>query len=244
MARSGLEWGRVEEGDAELVEKRGLAALVGLGVPSSRARRILETTPLTRLTGLSEHELVGMGITAAAAKRLRAAGDLATTFGLDIMPPGEPLTSPEAVAHRMRFLSALEQEEFWGLALDNKSRLRYAYQVTRGTVNASLVHPRETFRPALLASATSIIVVHNHPSGEPLPSPEDRAVTERLEQAGVLLGVKVLDHVIVAGMRYYSFHSGHGELRTRRNPEIEGATVDVNRPPVYGRNPRPLRWRR
>ena len=74
-----------------------------------------------------------------------------------------------------------------------------------GTLTASLVHPREVFRDAIRSAAAAIVLVHNHPSGDPSPSAEDRSVTERLRSAGALLGIRVLDHVIVADSGYFSF---------------------------------------
>ena len=84
------------------------------------------------------------------------------------------------------------------LLLDGRHRVLGEEIVSLGTLTASLVHPREVFRPAIRASAAALILVHNHPSGDPEPSPEDRTVTERLASAGDLLGVPVLDHVVVA----------------------------------------------
>jgi DNA repair protein RadC len=77
--------------------------------------------------------------------------------------------------------------------------------VTRGLLNSSLVHPREVFRPAIAEAAAGIIVVHNHPSGDPTPSAEDRAATKQLVAAGQLLDMPVYDHVIIAGDRFVSF---------------------------------------
>ena len=78
-------------------------------------------------------------------------------------------------------------------------------RVARGTLDASLVHPREVFRAAITEAAASVIVIHNHPSGDPTPSPEDRAVTRQLVDAGRLVGIEVLDHVVVGEGRYVSF---------------------------------------
>ena len=84
-------------------------------------------------------------------------------------------------------------------------RLLRPLLVTRGTLDASLVHPREVFRPAINDAAASIILVHNHPSGDPTASAEDRAVTSQLKRAGEIVGIEVLDHVIVGENRYVSF---------------------------------------
>ena len=99
----------------------------------------------------------------------------------------------------------LDQEAFYVVALDSQSQVRAVHEVTRGILNSSLVHPREVFRTAILAGAAGIILVHNHPSGDPTPSNDDRAVTRQLVDAGRLLDVPVYDHVILAGERYVSF---------------------------------------
>jgi DNA repair protein RadC len=90
------------------------------------------------------------------------------------------------------------------LLLNGRHRLLRQEMISQGTLTASLVHPREVFRPALKEAAAALILVHNHPSGDPTPSPEDRQVTERLARAGEILGVRVLDHVVVAERGYCS----------------------------------------
>lgn len=95
------------------------------------------------------------------------------------------------------FGQRLDQEEFLIAALDTKNRVRRVIRITRGTLDSSLVHPREVFRPAIALCAASILLIHNHPSGETTPSREDHVVTDRLTEAGKLLGIQVLDHLIV-----------------------------------------------
>src|SRR5207302_8829691 len=99
----------------------------------------------------------------------------------------------------------LDREVFLALVLDGKNQLLGFNQVSVGSLSAALVHPREVFKAAILANAAAIILVHNHPSGDPEPSPEDRAITGRLKEAGELLGIKVLDHVVIGDGRYVSF---------------------------------------
>ena len=99
----------------------------------------------------------------------------------------------------------LDQEAFYMVALDSQSQVRVVHEVTRGILNSSLVHPREVFRAAILAGAAGIIMVHNHPSGDPTPSADDRAVTRQIVDAGRLLDVPCYDHLILAGERYVSF---------------------------------------
>jgi DNA repair protein RadC len=89
--------------------------------------------------------------------------------------------------------------------LDSQSQVLREVLITRGLLNSSLVHPREVFRAAIVEAAAGIIVVHNHPSGDPTPSAEDRAATRQLASAGQLLDVPLYDHVIIAGDRFVSF---------------------------------------
>ncbi len=96
------------------------------------------------------------------------------------------------------------QEEFHIVTLDTKHKPIRTHQITIGTLDASLVHPREVFRPAIRDAASAVLLVHNHPSGDPTPSREDIQVTERLTDAGKLLGIIVLDHIIVASQRCLS----------------------------------------
>jgi DNA repair protein RadC len=125
--------------------------------------------------------------------------------GTDVQP-AERIRGPGDV-HRLLLprIQPLEVECFFVLSLGSQSQLRAIEEVTRGTLTSSLVHPREVFRAAILAGAAGIIVVHNHPSGDPAPSADDRAATRQLVDAGRLLDVPVYDHVIIAGDRHVSF---------------------------------------
>ncbi len=96
------------------------------------------------------------------------------------------------------------QEEFHIVTLDTKHKPIHTHQITVGTLDASLVHPREVFRPAIRDAASAVLLVHNHPSGDPTPSREDHQVTDRLTEAGKLIGINVLDHIIVASERCLS----------------------------------------
>ncbi len=99
--------------------------------------------------------------------------------------------------HFARLAQSGRQEEFHIVTLNTKNRVISTHQITVGTLDASLVHPREVFRPAIRDAASSVILVHNHPSGDPTPSPDDRHVTQRLEAVGELLGIAVLDHIVL-----------------------------------------------
>jgi DNA repair protein RadC len=110
--------------------------------------------------------------------------------------------SDDAIRYCKRAFARLaadgKQEEFHIVTLDTQYRPIGEHRITVGTLDASLVHPREVFRPAIRDSASAILLVHNHPSGDPTPSREDIAVTDRLSKAGDLLGIRVLDHIVVA----------------------------------------------
>jgi DNA repair protein RadC len=95
-------------------------------------------------------------------------------------------------------LRDLPHEEFHALLLNSQHRVLDDVTVTRGILDASLIHPREVFRPAIVRKAAAVVLVHNHPSGDPTPSSEDRAVTRQMVEAGRAIGIRVLDHVIVS----------------------------------------------
>jgi DNA repair protein RadC len=114
-------------------------------------------------------------------------------------------TSPAQVYELFRDLSMESKEHFVCLHLDSKYKLICYDQVAVGTLDGSLVHPREVFKGALLSSAAAVLLLHNHPSGDPEPSAEDQEVTRKLVEAGKLLGVPVLDHVIIGDGSFYSF---------------------------------------
>ena len=102
------------------------------------------------------------------------------------------------------------KEYFMALLLDGKNRIIKRVQISEGSLNQSIVHPREVFNVAVRESAAAMILLHNHPTGDPTPSPEDLEVTRRLSEAGELMGIKVLDHIIIGEGAFYSFtERGH-----------------------------------
>src|SRR5437773_1629885 len=119
---------------------------------------------------------------------------------------GRSLTSPrDSAAALVALLQDEPTEVFAILCLTTKHRVIAYHEVSRGTLDSTLVHPREVFKAALLANAAAIIVCHNHPSGDPTPTADDVEVTRRLVAAGQVVGIEVLDHVVVGDGRYYSF---------------------------------------
>ncbi len=114
-------------------------------------------------------------------------------------------TSSAAVYRMFSSLGRFDREVFLSVLLDTKQRLTGYSLVSVGTLDASLVHPREVFKPAVVGNAASILCIHNHPSGDPTPSREDYALSTRLVEAGRVLGIPVLDHVVIGVEGYTSF---------------------------------------
>ncbi len=120
--------------------------------------------------------------------------------------PGTAFTSTQAVRDWLRLrMTGLEREEFMVLYLNNQHRLLAHETLFTGTINRTEVHPREVLKRALHFNAAAVIIAHNHPSDDPAPSPEDRAITERLVQALALVDIRLLDHMVVGGMEIVSF---------------------------------------
>jgi len=161
--------------------------------------RALVDAPSPKLTSI-------LGIGPARAAMLAALGELARRYAAERLDRGRALrTSAEVFRHCGVRLSALRKEEFRVILLDGKNRPMREVRISEGSLTASLVHPREVFLPAIEAAAAAIILVHNHPSGDPTPSAEDLEITKRLRQAGELLGIHVLDHIVVGRQAYVSF---------------------------------------
>lgn len=146
------------------------------------------------------------GLGAARAVAIHAALELGRRLAGETPGEAVPLRAPRDVWRAFApHLEDLPVEEFHVAILDAQHRLERDVCITRGILNSSLVHPREVFREAIAERAAAIILVHNHPSGDPTPSADDRAVTEQLAAAGRLLDIPVHDHVIVGRGRYLSF---------------------------------------
>ena len=146
------------------------------------------------------------GIGPAKAAEIQALFELAKRFVCSDIKPGERFTSSrEVFTHFHERLRHRKKEVFISLLLDSKNRLIREIQVSEGSLNASIVHPREVFAPVIRESAAAVLFVHNHPSGDPEPSREDIELTDRLREAGQLMGVRVLDHIIIGNGSYTSF---------------------------------------
>lgn len=207
LAQRGLREGVAALSTAELL--RLIAGSRGAG-PADPCERLLALSDLAELSRGSPAEWLGArGLRRIAAARLAASFELGRRAARAGQPARPLASSPERVQRLLApELAGLEREQFVVLLLDGKHRLRRIERVSEGTLTSSLVHPREVFRAAVRESAAALIAAHNHPSGDPEPSAEDYEVTRRLREAGALLGIPLLDHVVLGS-------SGCVSLRAR-----------------------------
>jgi len=146
------------------------------------------------------------GIGPAKAAQLQASLEIARRFAAEELKQGQLFRSSADVFHHYQEqLGSLKKEEFHVLLLDAKNRKLKDVRVSEGSLTSSLVHPREVFAPVVRESAAAVILIHNHPSGDPAPSQEDLQITRRLRQVGEIMGVHILDHLIIGKGRYVSF---------------------------------------
>jgi len=166
---------------------------------SQGSLRRLASRPVASLTSVR-------GVGAARAVTVHAALELGRRMVAEQREEGAAMREARDVynAYANR-LENLPVEEFHVATLDAQHRLENDLLITRGILNSSLVHAREVFRQAIAENAYAVILIHNHPSGDPTPSPEDRVVTTQLVAAGKLLGIEVLDHIVVGRGRFTSF---------------------------------------
>ncbi len=146
------------------------------------------------------------GIGPAKTAQLKAGLEIGRRMGQQKWEAGRSLRSSEEVFRHFRERLEREKREiFYVVLLTNKNRKIRDVKISEGSLTASLAHPREVYNPAIRESAAAVIFVHNHPSGDPAPSPEDIEITHRLKEVGEVMGIRVLDHVIIGHDRFFSF---------------------------------------
>jgi DNA repair protein RadC len=179
------------------------AALVGVLVAEcseEAGRVVLDAHPIPDgFWRLSAEDLVRLpGVGPAGAARLLACLEMsrrASAWPASARPTVS--TAQDVAAICATQLRGLDREHFWALALNTKNQLLRMVEISVGSLNASIVHPRELYKEAVRVSAASIVVVHNHPSGDPTPSGADLQLTRRLSRAGDVLGIELIDHVVI-----------------------------------------------
>lgn len=201
----------VRHGAGVLSNAELLAILLRVGTKEenaiSLAHRILKQEQGLRFLVDSKVEQLASikGVGQAKAAQIKAAIELGRRLSTFELGVDKPIKCPQDVADLlMEDMRYLKQEHMKLVLLNTKCNLIAVEEISKGSLNASIVHPRELFNPAIRKSSASIIMVHNHPSGDPTPSSEDIAITTRIFEAGKLLGIELVDHIIIGDGKYIS----------------------------------------
>ena len=203
----------VAKGAENLKDSELLAILLRTGKTGKNvieiASQILTKHSKKRLLQMTYQDLVKIGgIDSAKATTLLAAFELSKR-AMEVNDTNLPtIVTPKDVVAQLTDLRHNKKEHFVALYLNARNQLVHKETISMGTLNTNLVHPREVFEPALKHSAAGIMVAHNHPSGDPKPSEDDLEITKRLAEAGKMMGVELLDHVIIAVNNHFSFKEG------------------------------------
>jgi len=198
-------------GPEALTNAELLAILLRVGLPGENAvqvgQRLLQE--LGGLTGLHRSSIKELckqkGVKQTKAVQIKAAIELGRRLPMEGLKENSHIHSPADAAVLVQYeMSALQQEELWIILLDTRNRLMRIEKVYKGSLNASMVRVGELFKAAIQYSAASILLVHNHPSGDPAPSPEDIKLTQAAVQSGKLLDIDVLDHLVIGQGKFLS----------------------------------------
>jgi len=205
----------VREGPRALTREEVLAVIISRGTAGRSvldiARELITRfRTIPRLASASVEELQEVrGIGRAKACQIKAALELANRLDEPAdVDEGTDLSTAKAVFGLLRSrVAGLEKERFIAVYVDSRNRYIGRDDVSTGTLDSTVAHPREVFEKAIRARAAGVIVVHNHPSGDPQPSDDDIRLTRRLAEAGKVVGIRLLDHVIIGRPDFYSFRS-------------------------------------
>lgn len=200
----------IAKGAENLKDSELLAILLRTGKTGKNvieiASQVLSKYSKKRLLQMTYQDLVKIGgIDSAKATTLLAAFELSKR-AMEVNDTNLPtISTPKDVVAQLTELRNNKKEHFVALYLNARNQLVHKETISMGTLNANLVHPREVFEPAIKYSAANIMVAHNHPSGDPKPSEDDLEITKRITEAGKMMGVELLDHVIIATNSVFSF---------------------------------------
>ena len=171
------------------------------------SNRLISKYGLDKLSSCSIDELKDIkGIGEAKALQIKAIFELSKRIRAGKICETTVNNSADVAKYYMAKLGDKKKEYFIAVFLDSKNKIISDKVISIGTLNASLVHPREVFKEAMKASANAIILVHNHPSGDPEPSEEDIMITKKLQDVGETVGITILDHIVIAKNKYHSFN--------------------------------------
>ena len=198
------------EGPEHLSDPELMSIVIGTGTSEEKAlyasNDVFKTFGLNNIGSASVTELTKIpGITKQKASVISAVFELSRRHASTDKGNRQRISSPEA-AYELIYPMVRDEriEHFIALLLDTKNHLLKIEKVSKGSVNANIVHPREVFRPAILEGAASIIVAHNHPTGDPTPSQNDIDITRKLKETGTLCGIELYDHLIIGDSKFLS----------------------------------------
>jgi DNA repair protein RadC len=193
--------------DAELLALLIESGTGGITAVDLAKRLLAEHRSLRIMASKGVQELIRMkGIGPARGARIIAAFEAGRRIQAGAIEKKKKIDSPaDIVQYYLPKLGNLKKEIFTIILVDSGNRVIRDVTISQGTLNASIVHPREVFKAAVDHLAAGVILLHNHPSGEPLPSKEDKHITAQLIKAGDVMGIPILDHIILAGDQYFSF---------------------------------------
>lgn len=207
----------IREGEQALSDSELLAVILRCGTRGKNSLALandilkhMQESSYPGLPGILHSSLAELekihGVGKVKAVQLKCIGELSKRIAAAAAKPSLCFHHPDSIAsYYMEQLRHQEQEFMICMMLDNRNHLLAERMISKGTVNATLVTPREIYMEAVRCHAVNLILVHNHPGGDPTPSPCDREITERIRQSGELLGISLLDHIIIGDHRYISF---------------------------------------
>lgn len=202
----------IKNGASSLSDEELIAIILRTGTKKESVKEvarnlILKTGKLSNLDNMNIHELKKIdGIGTSKAAMIIAFMEIATRINKEPYEENIKVTSPEIIFNKYKnIMKNKKQEEFYVIFLDNSKKIIKETMLFKGTINQSVVHPREIFKEAYKLSASSIICIHNHPSGNIEPSKSDIEVTKKINEIGNIFDIKLIDHIIIGKEKYYSF---------------------------------------
>ncbi len=217
----------LRNGSASLSDAQLLAILLRTGSDEGDALQLAiyllkKFSSLSQLVHASVTELCAIkGVGPAKAAQIKAAIELGRrSLAVSTFEGAIVSKSQDVFQHYAHLLRSAKKEYFKIILLDQKNRIIRDVMISEGSLTATIVHPREVFQPAVRDSAAAVIFLHNHPSGDPTPSEEDKMITTRLISAGELMGIPVLDHVIIGSKDYFSFADAGYTNNHRKNLSV------------------------
>jgi DNA repair protein RadC len=202
----------IKFGPEALSAQELLALVIGRGIPKKSVMNIAQEllAKFGNIKSISQASIEALaeikGVGLAKAAQIKATFELGRRQELEPEPKDYDIKNPQGVVKAIRSsIKDKAKEHFKLLLLDNRNKIIGISTISIGTLNASLVHPREIFKEAIIHNSASVVLAHNHPSGDPEPSEEDMKITERLVESGKILGIEVIDHIIIGKTSFASF---------------------------------------